>query len=118
MNRQRIILVALIVLFLATLLGEATISLLTDWWWFSAVGFKSIFTKIIGSRILLFFIFDVFFLLFFSINLHAVTKRGGGRWREFYSDLPIPGESLERIRRLILIGISLLMAMALGMWAS
>lgn len=118
MNKQRIFLIALIVLFLATILGEATISLLTDWWWFSAVGFKSIFIRVLGSRIMLFFIFAAIFLLFFSLNLHAVTRRGGGRWREFYSDLPIPGESLERFRRLIMIGISLLIATALGIWAS
>lgn len=118
MKRQKLILIALAVFFLIAILGETVISFLTDWWWFGAVGFESIFLKILGSRVLLFLIFAVFFLIFFFLNLHAATRRGGGRWKEFYSDLPIPGQVLERYRRIILIGISLLIAMALGAWAS
>ncbi len=118
MKRQRLIIILLVAFFLIVVLGEFVIGFLTDWWWFGAVGYESIFLKVLSSRILLFFVFGVFFLIFFFLNLHAASRRGGGRWREFYSDLPVPAQVLERLRKIMLIAVSLLIAMALGAWAS
>lgn len=118
MKRQRLVTIFFIAFLLILLVWEVAVNFLTDWWWFKAVDFESVFLKVVGSRIALFFIFAAFFLIFFYANLRVVSKRGGGRWREFYSDLRVPGEVLERFRRLIFIGVGLVIALALGAWAS
>jgi len=118
MNRRKAITILFAAVFLLMLLREVTVTFLTDAWWFSAVGYVSVFWKTIGSQIVLFLVFAAVFLIFFYVNLWAVQRRGGGRWREFYSDLKVPGEILVRVRRLILIGLGVVIAIGLGAWAS
>ncbi len=118
MNRQKVVTILFIVFIVILLLRELVVGFLTDWWWFNSVEFQGVFLKILGSRVILFILFAVFFLAFFYANLRVVSKRGGGRWREFYSDLQVPGEVLERLRRLVFIGLGAVIAVTLGAWAS
>lgn len=118
MKRKKVITILIIAFIVLLLLRELMVGFLADWWWFNAVGFQGVFLKILGSKVVLFLIFSVFFLVFFYANLRVVSKRGGGRWREFYSDLQVPGEVLERFRKLVFIGLGAVIAMTLGAWAS
>ena len=118
MRRERLFLIAFAVLLVTVFLREVVVGFLTDWWWFSAVGYESVFIRTLSSRILLFIFFSLFFLLFFFGNLWAAARRGGRRWMEFYSNLQIPREVLERFRKLLVVAIAVLISMALGAWAS
>ncbi len=118
MTRRRAVTILIVAIFILLLLREVTVTFLTDAWWFSAIGFASVFWKTLGSRVVLFVLFAAVFLIFFYVNLWAVQRRGGGRWREFYSDLKVPGEILVRVRRLVLIGLGVVIAVGLGAWAS
>ncbi len=118
MNRQKVFTILIIAFIVILLLREILVGFLTDWWWFNAVDYQAVFLKILSSRVILFIIFALFFLAFFYANLRVVAKRGGGRWREFYSDLQVPGEVLERLRKLIFIGVGAVIAVTLGAWAS
>ncbi|MFO7767340.1 MAG: UPF0182 family protein [bacterium] len=118
MKRERLILVLFALFFLLLFLREIVVGFATDWWWFSAVEYEGVFLKALGSRIVLFFTFGGIFMAFFYANLHWATRRGGGRWKEFYSELNVPTEVLERFRKVLIVVVSLLVALALGAWAS
>jgi uncharacterized membrane protein (UPF0182 family) len=118
MQRQRILLIVFVLFFLFILLRETVVGLLTDIWWFSAVGFLGVFTKSLLSQVVLFLGFAFLFLLFFYWNLRWASRRGGSRWMEFYAHLQIPREALERFRRLLVVAVAILMATALGSWAA
>ena len=106
MKRERVFLIAFAVLLGFILLREVVVGFLTDWWWFSAVGFETVFTRTLTSRILLFIVFSLFFLIFFFGNLWAAGRRGGRRWMEFYSNLQIPREAVERFRKILIFGVA------------
>lgn len=118
MKRERLVLILFALFFLIILLREIVVGFVTDWWWFSAVGYEGIFLKVLSSRLLLFLAFAGLFLIFFFGNLRAASRRGGERWREFYSDLNVPADVLTRFRRLMIGALSALIAIALGTWAS
>jgi uncharacterized membrane protein (UPF0182 family) len=118
MKRERWFLIIFVILFLMVFLREVVVGFLTDWWWFTAVGFEGVFTKTLLSRIALFGIFGLFFLIFFYGNLWAAARRGGKRWMEFYSNLQLPMATLERFRKILMIAVAVLIAMGLGAWAS
>ena len=64
--------VGLVVLIFVSLGGLST--LFTDYMWFQNLGFEYIFTTILSSRILLFFVGFLFFFLFTFVNYYIATK--------------------------------------------
>ncbi len=66
------IIIALIILFFMSISRIATF--VTDYFWFDALGFKKIFMITLETKILLFFISVIIFLVFMLVNLAISTR--------------------------------------------
>ncbi|MEO5652007.1 MAG: UPF0182 family protein [Marmoricola sp.] len=92
----------------------------TDKLWFASLGYSSVFTKLLGTRVLLFVIFGVVMALVVGINLFVAY-----RLRPSFRPRSPEQANLERyrvaitpIRRLLLVGISLVMGVFAGISAT
>lgn len=77
-NILKYVLVSIAVIFFLSI--SKIISLYTDYFWFSSLGFSSIFTTILNSKLLLFFGVSLFFFIFATINIGIAFKLQRSRW--------------------------------------
>ena len=75
-------------------------SVYTDWLWFDALGFKSVFVKVLFTRIVMFFIGAVVFGALLGVSMYFANRLSQGP-----VTLPMPPEAVAMFRRLILWGI-------------
>jgi len=114
-RRQRVVFRTIIGLLAAIILIGIGRGLYTDWLWYDSLGYGSVFTTILGSRVLLFAVAVVLFAVIFLGNLllavRLAPKGNSGI---------LPGELVRRARpvlKYIVIGVSALLAFTFGMVA-
>ncbi|HWN17766.1 MAG TPA: UPF0182 family protein, partial [Gemmatimonadales bacterium] len=75
MSQRRLVLILAIAAFLGLFFFPSFISLLTDWWWFQEIGYQSVFTREIVTRVLLFLVVGglTFGLLYLNLR---IAQRG------------------------------------------
>ncbi|MBI4338592.1 MAG: UPF0182 family protein [Chloroflexi bacterium] len=88
-----ILLVVVLVIFLSFLR-----SVYTDWLWFDSLGVLSVFTTVLWTKVLLFFIGAAIFGLLVGVNLWIARRGARGE-----SVLPLPRETLRLMDRLLLL---------------
>ncbi len=88
----------------------------TDRLWFSSVDYGSVFSKLIGTRVLLFVVFGLLMGVFVAVNLFLAY-----RFRPLFRPSSLEQASLERyreviepLRRWLLIGVSVVLALFAG----
>ena len=104
--------VALVVVVLA-LLGSA-VGLLVDLLWFRSVGFASVFTGVLSTRVLLFVLFGTLVATFVGANLVVAH-----RLRPPFTPMSAEQQNLERYRTVLeprLLGALLLATAAIGLF--
>ena len=90
------VIVALILLFaLLTFLR----SFYTDWLWFGALGFKSVFVKILVTRIVMFLVGALTFAALLSASVYFAHRYSSG-----IVALPLPPEAIELLGKLVVWG--------------
>ncbi|MCC6728329.1 MAG: UPF0182 family protein [Chthonomonadales bacterium] len=75
-----------VVVLLVVLFGYQTIRLYTDWLWFRELGRASVFSGIVGARLLLFLGFGALFFVICYFNLWLAARLGAGRARPRFVD--------------------------------
>ncbi|HET8623848.1 MAG TPA: UPF0182 family protein [Gemmatimonadales bacterium] len=75
MLRRRAPLVLFTLAFMALVLFPVVTTLLTDWWWFREIGYETVFTRTLTTRVLLFFIVGGLFGGALFLNLW-IAQRG------------------------------------------
>ncbi|MEK7778363.1 MAG: UPF0182 family protein, partial [Chloroflexota bacterium] len=91
-------------------------SIFTDWLWFDNVGFLSVFTKILWTRVWLFLAGAGLFAVLITPNVILARRHARGE-----SVLPLPAEFLRWLDRLLVVGMiaaALLLSIILGAAAS
>ena len=78
-NFVKYILIFIAIIFFLSI--SKIISLYTDYFWFSSLGFSSIFTTILTSKILLFLGAALAFFIFAGINLWVASMLQKSRWQ-------------------------------------
>src|SRR4051794_4219551 len=68
-RRARVLLIAALAVVLLLILGSVYVSLYTDLLWFRSVGFSSVFTRRIETKLLLFFLFGVLMMVVVGANI-------------------------------------------------
>ena len=63
--------------FLLLLVALRLSALVTDYWWFSALGFEKIFTVSLQSAVIVFLISGITFFLFLMVNFWVAMKLRG-----------------------------------------
>ena len=94
-----------IALFVLVLLSGQAVSLFTDLLWFREVGFAQVFTKTLGIKVLLSFVFGGLFFLLVYVNTRLAARLPTGvRFQPtpMTADLPSPEVIDPLIRRLLL----------------
>ncbi len=61
--------ISLLGLFVVFILLSSVVAFVTDWWWFSEVGYTQIFIKSLIARIALFSAAGIFAVVFFALQL-------------------------------------------------
>ena len=74
-------------------------SIYTDWLWFDEIGYRSVFIKILTTRIALFFIGAVVFAIPLAISLYYASRLSQGP-----EEIPLPPGAREILKSLILLG--------------
>ncbi|MBI4236415.1 MAG: UPF0182 family protein [Chloroflexi bacterium] len=100
--------------------GSIGTGIYTDWLWFDHLGYLSVYTKILSTRVLLFTLGSLVFLGFFALNV-VFAVRFSPRGISPQAALNIPLEALNWARRLVNVGIilgALLLAIVFGAAAS
>ena len=100
------VIVGLVVLFAAASFFR---SIYTDLLWFDSLGFRSVFTKILVTRAILFTIGAVVFAVLLGISLIVANRSSAGP-----ITLPLPPEAIVFLRRLVL-GVSVAATLLLGL---
>lgn len=54
MTRRRLVILAIVAIALLGIFFPGLIVLVTDWWWFQEIGYQIVFTRTLGTRVLLF----------------------------------------------------------------
>ncbi|MBI4200538.1 MAG: UPF0182 family protein [Chloroflexi bacterium] len=75
--------------------------LYTDWLWFDNVGYLSVFTKVLWTRVWLFLVAAVVGGALMGINAYVAYRNSRGE-----SKLPIPPETVQWLNRLVLVAIA------------
>jgi uncharacterized protein len=99
------VVIVVVVIFVVVPLAGQAITLYTDWLWFHEVGYASVFTTILWSKVLLGFLAAVVGFVVFYVNL-LLTRRGYGSSVDEAPGVPLPNWSLVEpwYRRLLLPG--------------
>ena len=97
--RVGIVLVPLVLIIALLTVAKAVY---TDWLWFDQVGFLSVFSKILGTRIWLFFAGSLFAAALLLVNLYIAYRLTRGE-----SVLPLAPELIKLGRLGIIVGLSL-----------
>jgi len=93
----------------------------TDWLWFDNLGYKSVFLKILTTKLWLFFFGTIIFAVIASVNLVLAHRFSKGT-----VSLSLPPSSINSIRKIIVVGLGLgilILSMifgyiAMGKWES
>ncbi len=123
MRRYRLallIVAAFLLLIVALPLFSTGIGLLVDWWWFTRVGYREIFTTILSTEIGLGFLGAALFLLLTGLNLRATR---GVSQRSHYlavsKTIEIPGgEKLPSLFRGLIWLVLAFLAWAVAQWSA
>ena len=94
----------LVILGVIALLVGLTIlrAIYTDWLWFNHLGFLSVFTTVLWTRIWMFFVGAGLFGVLITVNIVLARRHSRGE-----SVLPLPSETLHWLDRLMMVGIIL-----------
>ena len=111
-----ILLVVLGVLALTSL--PSTIRLLSDWYWFSAVGFQSVFVKTLGTKLLLGFGTGLLAFGFFYANLRFSQRGVVPDPLVVNINAKTPKVDVTRLLRLLALPVSGFLAFIVGVSAS
>jgi uncharacterized membrane protein (UPF0182 family) len=101
-------------------LGSVGATIYTDWLWFDNLGYRSVYTTILGTRIGLFVLGALVFLAVFTINV-VLAERFSPRGISPQAALNVPLEALLWARRLVIVGIivgAVFLALVFGAAAS
>ncbi len=71
MNKKYIILILILAILF---LGSILVNLLSDWLWFSGVGWQNIFTTILGAKVMAFLAVGLFSFIILYVNLKLAAK--------------------------------------------
>ena len=96
--------------------GSVAANIYTDWLWFDNLGYLSVFTTVLGTRLVLFVLGALFFLAVFAVNV-ILAGRYSPHGISPQAALNIPLEALTWARRLVTIGIvlgAILLALIFG----
>src|SRR3990167_4128338 len=66
--------ISLIALYLVFILLSNVVAFVTDWWWFSEVGYTQIFIKSLGAKIVLFLLAGIFAAVFLLANFFFAIR--------------------------------------------
>lgn len=107
--------IAVVVVLVAIGIGSIAKGIYTEWLWFGTLGFQSVYTKILGTRVLVFAIAFVVFAALFAGNIILATRlspRGtaGGSSQPF---LPF----LRRLSKAAVIALTIFLATMFGLAA-
>jgi len=91
-----VVIVAIIALFAIATLAR---SIYTDWLWFGELGFRSVFIKVITTRVLMFLAGAVGFGIISGVSLYFAHKVSQGP-----EEIPLPSQIRDVLRRLIFWG--------------
>jgi hypothetical protein len=95
-RRSRVLLMTVVVLLVLSLVGSSLISLLADWYWFQEVGFRSVFTTALWTRLALFVSIGTLTGAFVAANLALAY-----RLRPSYRPMSLEQQNLDRYRLVI-----------------
>ena len=105
-----------VVLVVAFFLVSVFTGIWTDRLWFRSVDYSSVFTKMISTRVLLFTVFALLMGLFIAVNMFLAY-----RFRPMFRPASLEQANLDRyrdvvvpLRRWLLIGVSIVMAVFAG----
>lgn len=107
--------VGILLLILVVSIGAAA---LVDWLWFSAVGYASVFTTILSTRVLLFLGAALLFFALFVVNLQFARRFAQRRqdlWRFIAS---LEARQSDRVFSLVALTVGAAGALILGSYAS
>ena len=102
------------------ILVAVSAGIFTDWLWFSDLGYLSVYTTILSTRVILFVVGFVIFLAIFSVNVYLAAKYSPKEAAP-QATMNIPAEALAWARRLVTVGIAagaVLLALVFGAAAS
>jgi uncharacterized membrane protein (UPF0182 family) len=91
-----VLIVAIIALFAIATLAR---SIYTDWLWFGELGFRSVFVKVLTTRVLMFLAGAVGFGIISGVSLYFAHKVSHGP-----EEIPLPPQIRDVLRRLIFWG--------------
>jgi len=115
-QRSRALLLTGIVLVVAFFATSVFTGIWTDRLWFRSVDYGSVFSKMLGTRVLLFVVFGLLMGVFVALNIFLAY-----RFRPLFRPASLEQASLDRyrevvepLRRWLLIGVSLVLALFAG----
>ncbi|HEV7826573.1 MAG TPA: UPF0182 family protein [Mycobacteriales bacterium] len=108
-RRSRVLLSTVVVLLVLSLVGSSLVSLVADWYWFGEVGFRSVFTTVLWTRLGLFAGVGLLTGLFVAGNLVLAY-----RLRPSYRPMSLEQQNLDRYRMVITPRIGTFIALAAG----
>ncbi len=114
-GRPRLFAPVIIVVLLLLIVGGVFVSVYTDYLWFQETGFPDIFSTVLQTKLLLFFIFGLFMAAVIGINI-AVAYRV----RPPFRPMSLEQQNLERYRVAIepfLLPVLLLVSIVFGIFA-
>ena len=118
-RRAKIIIGVVVLLVLVLSVLGSFVRMYVDWLWFGEVGYRQVFTTGLRTRVLLFFLFGVLMAAVIAANLILAY-----RFRPPFRPMSLEQQNLERYRsaleprrRLIVIGVSVLLGIFTGITA-
>ncbi|HEY0485574.1 MAG TPA: UPF0182 family protein [Mycobacteriales bacterium] len=95
-RRSRVLLATVVVLLVLSLVGSSAVSLVADWYWFGEVGFRSVFTTVLWTRLGLFAGIGLLTALVVAGNLALAY-----RLRPAYRPMSLEQQNLDRYRMVV-----------------
>lgn len=95
-RRARIILAAVVALIVLIVVLSALVGVYVNWLWFGSVGYRSLYSTVLGTRLLLFFVFGIAMALIVGANLYVAF-----RMRPPFQPMSAEQHNLERYRMMI-----------------
>ncbi len=115
-QRSRALVLTAIVLVALFFLASVFTGIWTDRLWFSSLGYSSVFTKMLGTRVLLFIVFGVVLGAVVAANI-AIAYRFRPIFRPASQEqvnLDRYRDALEPLRKWVLIGVAVVLALFAG----
>ena len=114
--RSRALIGTIIVLVVAFFAISVFTGVWTDRLWFRSVGYSSVFTKVLGTKILLFFVFGLLMAVVVGLNI-ALAHRFRPLFRpssQEQTNLDRYREVVEPLRKWLLIGVAVVLGLFAG----